>query len=216
MAKYKLQEMPDMHSDGKKRVYPKIIARHMLTTKEVVRGMHSYDRTLAPSVIEAVLTDAADYLARMLSMGHSVRLDGIGTLSLSLDFDDDKPSEMKGDDDRMLYRKVTVKDVNYKASPELIKRLRMETELERDMGGVTRLRRKVFTQEERIANALRVIDERGFITLSAYASINHMSRTTASEELKRLCANPDGPINWTGHRTHKVWIRRDREGTVQE
>ena len=171
MAKYLLQEMPDLNKAGQRRVYPKLIANRTLSTKDVVEGLHSYNRALSESVVEAVLTDLSDHLKRMLAMGYSVKLDGIGTCSLALDFDDKEPTEMADDEDRMLYRKVAVKDVNYKVAPELLKQLRMDTELERHSGGVRKLRKQKFTQEERIANALKVIDRNGFITLNDYASL---------------------------------------------
>ena len=208
MAKYLLQEMPDLNKAGQRRVYPKLIANRTLITKDVVEGLHSYNRALSESVVEAVLTDLSDHLKRMLAMGYSVKLDGIGTFSLSLDFDDKKPTEMADDDDRMLYRKVAVKDVNYKVAPELLKQLRMDTELERHSGGVRKLRKQKFTQEERIANALKVIDRSGFITLNDYAVINEMNRTTASQELHNLCSDPSCPIDSTGRGSHKVWTRR--------
>ena len=62
--------------------------------------------------------DVEDMLVEMLSMGYNVNLEGLGTFSLSLGFEDDKPTEMQGDDDKMTYRKVGVRDVNFKASPE--------------------------------------------------------------------------------------------------
>lgn len=211
MAKYLLQEMPDIRKAGQRRVYPKLIAHRTLSTKDVVEGLHSYNRALSESVVEAVLTDLSDHLKRMLAMGYSVKLDGIGTFSLSLDFDDKKPTEMADDDDRMLYRKVAVKDVNYKVAPELLKQLRMDTELERHSGGVRKLRKQKFTQEERIANALKVIDRSGFITLNDYAVINEMNRTTASQELRSLCSDPSCPIDSTGRGSHKVWTRRVKD-----
>ena len=115
MAIYKLQEMPDMQNKGKKRVYPKLVVNRQLNTKEFIEKMHFRNRAISPSVTTAVLTDIADYLGEMLSMGYTVKLDGLGTFSLSLDFDDEKSKELTSDDDKMLYRKVTVKDVNFKS-----------------------------------------------------------------------------------------------------
>lgn len=208
MAKYKLQEMPDVHGKGEKRVYPKLIANRMLSTKEFIEKMHSYNHAISESVVGAVLEDISDSLVRLLSMGYTVKLDGIGTFSLSLDFADDKPVVMKGEDDKMLYRKVTVKDVNCKAAPELVKQLKRETDLERDMGGVTRLHKKIYSQEQRILRALQVIDDRGFMTLTDYANLNNMSRTVASKDLKAITEDANSAIQSKGRGSHKVWIRR--------
>ena len=112
--------MPDMQNKGKKRVYPKLVVNRQLNTKEFIEKMHFRNRAISPSVTTAVLTDIADYLGEMLSMGYTVKLDGLGTFSLSLDFDDEKSKELTSDDDKMLYRKVKVKDVNFKSDSEEI------------------------------------------------------------------------------------------------
>ena len=128
MAKYKLQEMPDVHHDGKRRVYPKMIINRTLSRKEFVEMMHDYHRGTSPSMVEAVLIDVEDMLVRMLSMGYNVNLGNLGHYSLSLEFKDDKPAEMRDEDDKMIYRRVGVKDVNYKAAPEFVKEVKLETD----------------------------------------------------------------------------------------
>lgn len=121
MAKYKLQEMPDVHHDGKRRVYPKMVINRTLSRKEFIEMMHDYFRSTSPGMVEAVLIDVEDMLVRMLSMGYNVNLGNLGHYSLSLEFKDDKPTEMRDEDDKMTYRKVGVKSVNYKAAPEFVK-----------------------------------------------------------------------------------------------
>ena len=37
MAKYKLQEMPDVHNTGKRKVYPKMVTNRTLSRKEFNR-----------------------------------------------------------------------------------------------------------------------------------------------------------------------------------
>ena len=168
MAKYKLQEMPDVHNTGKRKVYPKMVTNRTLSRKEFVKKMQGYHRGISESTTEAVLMDVADMLVEMLSMGYNVNLEGIGTFSLSLGFEDDKPAEMQSEEDKMTYHKVGVKDINFKASPELLKSVKHETDrdLERDMGGVEVIRKQLYSREERIAHALEVIEANGFITLS--------------------------------------------------
>lgn len=200
--------MPDMNNDGKKRVYPKMVTNRQMDTKEFVKRMHSYSHAFSESLVQAVLTDISDYLGEMLSMGYTVKLDGIGTFSTSLDFDDDKPREMLSDDDKMNYRKVTVKDVNYKSDPELVKYLKQETTLERDMGGVSRLYKKKYTLEERIERGQQWLDTHAFFTLQEYANMNNLSRTTASLELKKLTHGDDAVFDYTGSGSHKIWVKK--------
>ena len=93
MTKYKLQEMPDVHNTGKRKVYPKIVTNRTLSRKEFIKRMQGYHRGISESTTEAVLLDVADMLVEMLSMGYNVNLEGIGTFSLSLGFEDDKPTD---------------------------------------------------------------------------------------------------------------------------
>ena len=210
MAKYKLQEMGDMRYDGKRRVYPKMVTNRTLSRKEFVKMMQNYHRGISESTTEAVLTDVVDMLTDMLSMGYNVNLEGFGTFSLSLAFEDDKPREMQSADDKMTYRKVGVKDINFKASPEFVKDVKRETDrdLERDMGGVKVIRKQLYSREERIARALEVIEKNGVLTLGDYASINNLSRTSASMELKELTCDKSSPIDSLGRGSHKVWVKR--------
>ena len=210
MAKYKLQEMGDMRYDGKRRVYPKMVTNRTLSRKEFVKMMQNYHRGISESTTEAVLTDVVDMLADMLSMGYNVNLEGFGTFSLSLAFEDEKPREIQAEDDKMTYRKVGVKDINFKASPELVKEVKRETDrdLERDMGGVKVIRKQLYSKEERIARALEIIEKNGVLTLGDYASINNLSRTAASMELKELTGDKTSPIDSLGRGSHKVWVKR--------
>ena len=210
MAKYKLQELNDLRDEGKRRVYPKMVTNRTLSRKEFVKMMQNYHRGISESTTEAVLTDVVDMLADMLSMGYNVNLEGFGTFSLSLAFEDDKPREMQSADDKMTYRKVGVKDINFKASPELIRDVKRETDrdLERDMGGVKVIRKQLYSREERIARALEVIEKNGVLTLGDYASINNLSRTSASMELKELTNDKTSPIDSLGRGSHKVWVKR--------
>lgn len=213
MPKYKLQEMPDIKKEGKQRVYPKMVVDRTLDRKEFVKRMQDYHCGTSPATVEAVLINVEDMLVRMLSMGYNVSLGNLGTYSASLAFEDDKPTEMQDEKDKMLYRHVGVKGVNVKVPAELVKEVKLETDryLERDMGGVSRIHKQVFTQEERIARALEVIDSNGFITLWEYANINNLSRSVASKDLKEITADDSSPIGSKGQHSHKVWVRRKRE-----
>ncbi|MDD7063300.1 MAG: hypothetical protein SO287_00640 [Parabacteroides sp.] len=212
MPKYKLQEMYDVRQTGERRVYPKLDAYRLLDAEEFIEKMHSYDRAISPSVIRAVLMNLSDTLKRMLSLGYTVKVDELGTFSLSLDFDDDKPKVMQQADDKMAYRHVMVKNVNFKVDPSLLKDLRYETELEREMSGVKVIKKQLFTLEQRIERALAVIERDGFIRLTDYAAINNLSRTSASQELKQICADPDGSLEAKGRGSHKVWVKKIRLG----
>ena len=55
---------------------------------------------------------------------------------------------------------------------------------------------------------LEVIEKNGVLTLGDYASINNLSRTSASMELKELTNDKTSPIDSLGRGSHKVWVKR--------
>ena len=211
MVKYLLQEMNDVRNTGKRAVYPKVVINQTLGTEEFIDVLHDRLRTVDKGVLRGVISGIADSLVSLLSKGNNVTLDEIGTFSMSLKFLDDKPTEIQEEDDQMLYRRVGVKDLNFKISPKLIRDLQMNTRFERMMAGARELKKNLYTLEQRIENALAIIDEKGHITLGEYAKVNNLSRTTASKELAKITADSTMPIDYTGQASHKIWIRRKGE-----
>lgn len=208
MPKYILKEMPDMQGEGKRRVYPKLDAYELIDTEKFIKEIHSYQRAIAPSVIEAVLTEMSDVLRCKLSEGHAVKIDDLGTFSLSLTFNDNKATEIQSDDDDMMRRHVEVSNVNFKAAPTFLKQLKMGTHLERKESGVNKIIRCEYTRAQRIENALNIINSHGFITLTEYAKVNSLCRTYASQDLSEISSDPTSPIKSTGKGSHKVWVKR--------
>ena len=158
--------MPDMQGEGKRKVYPKLDAYRLLDTEDFVKEIHNYHHVYSPSLIESVLMDVADVLRRKLSDGYTVKIDDIGTFSLSLMCNDKKPDELLRDDDRMMRRGVEVSNINFKADPKFLKRLKRETHLEREMPGVKKITKCEYTREQRIERAMRVIKRNGVSTLA--------------------------------------------------
>ncbi|MGN0281131.1 MAG: hypothetical protein ACI4B3_02385 [Prevotella sp.] len=208
MANYYLQELPNLDKQGKRRVYPKLSVNRTMTTDDLIKQIQSYHRGVSPAIIGSVVTSLTDTLKRMLSMGYNVSIDDLGIFSLSLQFEDKKPKEMESDGDRMAYRKVGVKDVNFAASKDVLKDLRRMTELQRDMQGVNCIRKIDTTFDERLSMALDHIDTHGFLTLSDYVSLTHLSRTAASLELKEIVNMPQSQITDKGTGSHKCWVRK--------
>lgn len=211
MPKYKLQEMPDIKNDGKRKVYPKLDTYRLIGSKEFIKILHSYQRAIDKGVLTAVMMDMARVMMLKLSEGYNIKIDDVGTFSLSLAFKDEKPTEMEADDDAMSYRRVEVNNVNFKADPRLLKELRMRTKFEREHSGVKVIKKNLYSLEQRVERALKVIDHDGFITMTGYAALNNLSRTVASRELKEICSDQSSPMQPRGRGTHKVWVRRVTE-----
>lgn len=211
MANYRLQEMNDMGHTGQRKVYPKFVPNRTMNTDDIIERMHVRDPAISKSITKAVLTDLADVLVELMGMGYNVSIDEIGRFTPSLCFDDDKPNEMEGDHDKMRYRKVKVRNVNFKVSEFLVRQLNRKGDWERSESGVNEIRPSGYTEQQRIDRALQVIRKSGFISLSDYASLNQLSRSTASRELRKITAQADAPLRCMGSGSHKVWVENKKK-----
>ena len=211
MVKYYLQEMPDVKGEGKKKVYPKMLVNRQISTKELVERIQMKSGVYREGIVSGMLMTLADTLVDYLSLGYTVKIDGLCSLSVSLDFDDDKPTEMEGNEDKMKYRHVKVRDINFKSDKMLVKALRQKMTFERCRGGVNRISKSAYSKAERIERAVAFIRENGSISLYQYCALNDLSRSTASRELKAECRKPDSPIDTYGSATHKTWVLREIE-----
>lgn len=228
MTKYNLHEMPNIKKDGKHRVYPKLERYRLMSSEQFIDSMWNQQHVIDKGVLTAVMMDMERILIQKLSMGYNVKIGGIGTFSLSLAFNDDKPTELDGDDgsaenggntengntengDKMKYRRVVVDNVNFKADPKFLKELRYKTKCERSESGVKEIKKNKYTLEERVARAVEVIERNGMITLSEYVWLNDISRTAASIELSHVCADPSSPIKARGNGNRRIWVRRVKD-----
>lgn len=196
-----------MSKSGKKVVYPKFILNHKIDYESFLKTLRSYSPQCNEALVQTVIGSVVEHMLSYLAMGHSVKIDGLGVFSLSLEFCDDKPKEMMDEKDKMKYRKVRVKNWTLKTDPDTLRKLRDKTVCQRAMADVNRQPSNRLTLEKRISNALRLIDRHGFMTLGDYASANNLCRSSASVELKKICSMTDSPIKAVGAGSHKVWVR---------
>lgn len=207
MARYYLQEMPDMSGKGKRKVYPKIQINRQIEMEELVERIQDRSGVYRPGVVNGILMTLADALVDYLSLGYNVKVKGLGNFSLSLEFTDEKSNEMENGDSKMNYRHVSVKDINLKSDKELVKRIKERTSLERSMSEVNKLEPETFPRNVRLQRALAFIDKHGSISLYQYCRINRMSRSSASRELNAFCREPENGIIGNGNAPHKTWVR---------
>ena len=218
MANYILQELPQGMSDGKKVVFPKMDAYSMLEYDKVLEEISKQDSSLREGTIRGVLDALAKMMTTWLPEGHSMKIDGLGVFSLSLEFDTSTPSEneiakqqKKGaakDEQTTSHRHVRIKKVNFKPDAKLIAEMNRISNFERATPEVITPNKEMYSLKERIAIALDIIKEKGYMTLTDYTSATKQSRSGASNDLKRIVASPDSPIGVQGSHSHKVWVKK--------
>lgn len=207
MANYILQEMPIRQEDGKKRVYPRIQVYSRFDYEQVLERMSGYPGSPGKGALMSAFDMLRQMLVASLPEGHTIKIDGLGTFSLSLEFDDQKPNEKMSDEDNMAYRHVRIKDVNFKVEPDLLLALNKNAEFTRSEIGVRSPSKPSCDREKRIEKALDHIGKYGFLSLADYVNITGLSRTAASRELRSFEEMTDVPIKGSGVPPHKVWVK---------
>ena len=205
MANYILKEMNDLKKVGKRIVYPKMETFSQMSLDNMVKYIREKGSPFAPAAIRGVVETLLDATTDWLSNGHTIKIDGLGTFSLSLQFADDKGAELKNDSDGMPYRRVEVKTLNFRPAKEYVDRLRRATDLTRSERGVKKVRKMCYTKVERRERAVCYIGKHGFITLNEYVMINNVSRAFASHELNEFTRDTQCRIRALGRAPHKVW-----------
>lgn len=207
MAKYIVQELPDMH-EGKKLMYPKIKIYSQMGNENMAELIKQHGGATSKGTAEAVLITLPEVIKHFLALGHTVKIDGLGTFSLSVKFDDDKSNNLEAEEDQN-YRHVSVKKVNFKADTTLLQGINQDINMERLTPGVKRVRKTKYDLEQRVQRALTRIEKYGYITLQEYANMNGISRTAASIELNQLSEDPKSPIRSRGKAPHRVWEKSE-------
>ncbi|MBR1411452.1 MAG: hypothetical protein IJ580_10200 [Prevotella sp.] len=207
MANYVLQEMALKQENGKRKVYPRMQVYTRFDYEQVLERMTAYPGAPGKGTLMAAFDMLSQTIRTCLPDGHTIKIDGLGTFSLSLEFDDEKPNEIADENDSMAYRKVRIKDVNFKADPALLSALNKETEFMRAEPEVHRYNESTLNRKQRIKRALAHIAEHGFLSLADYVRLSGLSRTTASNELRSFEQDPSVPIKGSGLPPHKVWVK---------
>ena len=204
MPNYILKELNKELTDGKKVVFPKMQTYSQHDFETVLKHMQTYAGNFSEGTMRAVIDALVETMKSWMPMGHSMKIDGLGTFSLSLGFKDKDTDE----DPKTKYRHICIKGINFKPDAQLIAALNKQADFERAEKDVVVPKKCNYTTNERIEKAQAIIANNGFMTLSDYARATGQCRSAASNDLKQLTTLPDSPIATRGSGSHKVWVRR--------
>lgn len=212
MAKYIKQEIADMRGTGETKAYYRMKSIRNIGMDEFIEIMTRHGGLTRGTAI-AALTQASETLAELMGMGYTVSIDGLGTFKATVGLRRFKEMDsIEGDDPKRNAQSLCVDGVNIKADKQLVKQVGMKCKLERSH--TSRLRKSPYTREERLARALKFIEEKGFMRLSDYVRLTGLSRTTACRELQELCKDSTSGIDTSGRRVHKVYVKSMEKTTA--
>ncbi len=207
MAKYYMQEMPDMKNEGKTMLYPKIEITGVCETEDLVAsGVKGSSVSKAEAM--AVLDLLAAEMAWRMAQGQSVRLEGIGLFTPSLCLKEGRErEEPDGDMPKRNAASIRVGSINFRADSELVRETNKQCRLEKG-SDVKRCKIPKLTEKERLEMLKKYLEENSYITVNKYTEISEQNRTKASMELKGWTENPESGITFQGKGTHKIFVKK--------
>lgn len=204
-AHYTMREMPDMNGEGKTRLYPKLIISSCSEENELCERIAD-NSTFSPGEIQGILISLCKEMAHAMANGQSVRINGLGVFTPSLSLREGKEEEQA--DDNGTHRNAVsleIGNVNFRPDKELVLETNRHCRLVRSKQSF-RIRRPDTTPEERLALALRYLEKHPTLTVSEYAELTGLSRTAASDELRRWGHETGSGIGIQGRGSHRIYV----------
>lgn len=206
MVKYRRQEMPDIRKSGKKTVTYRFEANHNMDENAFLTRAQSYNPAMTVANLECALDTVADAMAKLMGLGYSVTLKGIGTFTPQLGLKGQTNSVIP---EHMLEKGYVespcVRGINFKACSKLIRETDKECDFEQ--GSTSHLRHSKYTIEKRAERARQYMKtHNGRMYVQEYANLNGMSHSTAVRELRQLANDADSGIGREGHGSHVIYI----------
>jgi len=210
MAKYIKQEMTDLNGKGEEKVYYRMKTEQNIDFKSFAKEVNRYHSIMNRALVENVMTNAMDVLARLLGEGYSVSIDGLGTFKAAIGLKDDKEMDtFDGNESKRNARSLQLTNVNFKADKALIREANKHCKLER--AGESRLCHSPFSKEERLKMAQEYLEKHGAMKVADYVEMTQLSRTKATLELKEFRHDASTGIDTIGRRSTLVYVKRTDE-----
>ena len=132
-ATYTMQEMKDLHNENETILYPRMIIKGQCSTEELIEDI-AHHTTYNTGELRGMIMALKDAMAREMSRGYSVKLDEIGTFTPSLGITEGKEAEQPTGETRRNARSIKIRNINFRADKELIRKTEGHCTLERESG----------------------------------------------------------------------------------
>ncbi|WP_455674946.1 HU family DNA-binding protein [Phocaeicola sp.] len=198
--KYDFKANQFVKEGDKKVLYPCVVVSRTMTTEDMVADIAKHT-TFSAGCVEGVLAEVNNYITDRLREGYNVRIDDLGTFSLSLS---SRPVTNK---DEIRAASIELDKVNFRPVPDLIKEVRYGAEFERAENGFKESSVK-YTKAQRLELLKKYLEREGSITLKEYIRLTGLARSTASREMKAW--EETGDIDSRGRHSHVEYILKGK------
>lgn len=205
---YTFVERNDMDGTGEHKMIPTPVHCSQISYKDFLKECANMG--FREAEIDGVLKCVADRLMMFMEIGHSVKLNPLGTFRPKLGMKKGHPT-LTADDmqERHNTEHVEIKSLNFIASQDFIKDFKHKTELEY-CGKDKNLRRITTSREERLQMALDFLDSHQEMRVIDYLRITGMAKTSACKELREFCADPESGLTKIGNANQLRYVKREQ------
>ena len=205
---YSFREIPDFEGTGERRMVPEPTFCSQISYKEFLKECAESGSGFTEADIDGAVRRIVNRLNFYLDMGHSVKIDGLGTFRVKLGMKKgEEVPVIKDLKHRHPTEKVEIDSIQFRADPEWIGLLKRRCQLE--YSGMDKVRFAVkTTPQQRLQMALDYLDTHYEMRLPDYIRLTGLSKTTASLELRRFRQDPNSGIMGIGHRNQLRYVKR--------
>lgn len=206
MAKYIKQEFTSIHGNGESSAYYRMETLRRVTMDEFIKEISFPGHGISSGTAMQVLSQAASSLAHLLAEGCTVTIDGIGTFKATVGVRPDREQDtFTKDEPQRNAQSIEVNGIRYRADAKLVKNIQRQCTLER--GEQSRIKHSPYTLEERIARAIRFIEEHGYMRTRDYAELNGLSQSAATIELRKVRKDENSGFHAIGRGSSLIYVK---------
>lgn len=200
MAKYIMQEMPDMQGKGKQIKYPRMLIEGTVDLHSIAERI-ARNTTFAVGEVEAVVGMVAQEVGRVIAEGYCLKIEGIGAFSAKLGLKKGAEREAEEGGKRNA-QSIEISNVHFQPDKRLLSIANSYCELQRSKGKT--YSRPNVDLEKRLVLVHDFLKNKPFLRLRDYVLLTGVSLTTASVELRKFAAQ--GLLAVEGKGTHSVYV----------
>ncbi len=209
MAQYRMEEIINLKENSEQSCYPRIVVSGQTTLNDLAKRI-SKESTFTEGDVLGCMHALSQYMALELSSGRTVKIDGIGTFSLSLGLRKGKEPVTAQTEVMPNARSIVVRNVHFRVDREWVRTLNHHFRPQRSQSK-SRRSSDQYTVEERLALALQFLEKHPYLTTSDYCGLTGLLPVTARRELQKLSNDSENPLTVSGSGSHKVYVVRKFE-----
>ena len=208
MGRYEMIKNSLPNADKTKKLYPRMVTEGQVGTDELVK-LISASSTFTEGDIRGMIEALSCRIALEMGLGHTVKVDGIGTFSALLELKDNRVEEQKNGHNRNALS-IKLKGIGFRADSKLVHRTADHFTPQRSLTKFNYSSDK-FSLEERRALALKRFEKYPVMLLQDYLEITGLQHSTGWRELETWMKENGCPIQRCGRGNHTWYELKSKD-----